>query len=280
MEAGYVFRVAADFQAFSELFAEAARAHPRIALRPERFAAHVAEKLVAVGHTDPRALRTTDLFLARAAADRDPQAILVLEHETFGEVEAAYRRFQNLAFTLDDLKQRLREKLILVDPPGVLAFAGTGALRGWVRAAALHMLLNASQRETREQPTDDELMDDVIGADPGAESAYLKLACRAEFEEAFGAALASLADRDRGLLRHAYVDGRNVDEIGAVYGVHRATAARWIASARTELVDRTRANLIRRLAISDAEARSIIANALSGVGSMLISKLGSARTVR
>jgi RNA polymerase sigma-70 factor (ECF subfamily) len=272
--------VNADLPGFSELFADATRVHPGVALRPERFAAHVVEKLAAAGHTDPRALRTADLFLARAAADRDPQAILALERETFSEVEAAYRRFQNVPFTLDDLKQRLREKLVLSEPPGVLAFAGTGALRGWVRAAALHMLLNASQRETREEPIDDELMDIVIGADPGAEAAYVKLTCRAEFEEAFATALASLADRDRGLLRHAYVDGRNVDEIGAVYAVHRATAARWIASARAELVDRTRTNLIRRLAITDAEARSIIAGALSGVGSMLISKLGSARTVR
>jgi len=37
----------------------------------------------------------------------------------------------------------------------------------------------------------------------------------------------------------------------------------------------TRADLVRRLAISDSEARSIILAALSGVGSILIARLGS-----
>ncbi|GAC1520275.1 MAG: hypothetical protein NVS3B10_21670 [Polyangiales bacterium] len=215
-----------------------------------------------------------ELFLAWAAASRDDAAIAAFESKTFSEVEAAYRRFQDLGVTLDDVKQRVREKLFLADPPAILGYAGTGTLRGWVRAAALHMLLNIAQRETREEPTTDaELFEVVIGAEPSAEAAYVKLTCRAEFEAAFETAMNAMSARDKSLLRHAFVDRRNVDDIGAIYGVHRATAARWIAAARDELVDRTRADLIRRLGVSDAEARSIIVAALSGVGSMLVAKL-------
>lgn len=206
---------------------------------------------------------------------RDEVAIAAFERETFGEVEAAYLRFTRLGVTLDDVKQRVREKLLLAEPASILGYAGTGALRGWVRAAVLHMLLNISRRETREEPTDAELFEVIIGAEPSAEAAYIKLACRDEFEAAFAFVMNELDDRDQSLLRHAFVDRRNVDDIGAIYGVHRATAARWIAAARGRLVERTRAELMVRLGVSEAEARSIIVAALSGVGSKLFAKLAS-----
>ncbi len=254
--------------------AQARAAYPGIGLADGDFVDHVERTLAAA--TSPPALedlRIAELFLAWAAASGDEAAIAAFERETFSEVEAAFSRFRDLGITLDDVKQRVREKLLLGERPAVLGYAGTGALRGWVRAAVLHMLLNVAQRETREQPTDADLFEVVIGAEPSAEAAYVKLTCRAEFEAAFAVAMDALSARDKGLLRHAYVDRRNVDDIGAIYGVHRATAARWVAAARDELVDRTRADLIRRLGVSEAEARSIIVAALSGVGSMLVAKL-------
>ncbi len=259
--------------------AEARAAYPGVgaALEDADFVAHVERKIAPADSSaapSVAGLRVTELFLAWAAGSRDHAAIEAFERETFSEVEAVYRRFQDLGVTLDDVKQRLREKLFLTEPPAILGYAGTGPLRGWVRAAVLHMLLNIAQRERREEPTTDaELFEVVIGAEPGAEAAYVKLTCRAEFEAAFAVAMNELSARDKSLLRHAFVDGRNVDDIGAIYGVHRATAARWVAAARSELVDRTRTDLIRRLDISEAEARSIIVAALSGVGSMLVAKL-------
>jgi RNA polymerase sigma-70 factor, ECF subfamily len=251
---------------------EARSTYPGVNLLDGVFAAHLAEKVRAATGS---ALRTTELFLACACAHRDAMAIAYLERDTFGEVEAVYRRFPTLGLPLDDVKQRVRETLFLKDPPAIASYAGTGSLHGWVRAAVLHMLLNVVQRETREEPTDDALFDVMLGSDPSAETAYVKLACRAELEGALAFAMGALADRDRCLLRHAFVDGRSVDEIGAIYGVHRATAARWVAAARVQLVELTRADLVRRLAISETEARSIIAAALSGVGSMLLSRLGA-----
>jgi RNA polymerase sigma-70 factor (ECF subfamily) len=265
-----------------EALAAARATYPDVALPDGAFFEHLARKIAdgAASGATADTLRTSDLFLACACAHRDPAAIVHLERETFMEVEAVYRRFQNVGLTLDDVKQRVRELLVFRDPPALAGYAGTGSLRGWVRAAVLHMLLNVAQRETREEPTDDALFDVMLGADASAEAAYVKLACRAELEAALAFAMTALSDRDRYLLRHAFVDGRSVDEIGAVYGVHRATAARWVAAARTQLVDLTRADLVRRLAISDAEAQSIIAAALSGVGSMLLARLGSAATAR
>ena len=253
---------------------EARVAYPEIGLPDELFFAHVLDKLAEEDGTELTGLRTTELYLARAAAAGDPAALRYLERDVLVEIDAAYRRFPDCPAPLEDVKQRLREKLLLAQEPGILGYAGTGALRGWVRSAALHMLLNIVQREAREEPTDAALLDVVIGFEPSAEAAYLKLACREELESALAFAMQTLESRERSLLRHAFVDRRTVDEIGAIYGVHRASAARWVAAARTKLVEQTRADLVRRLGISATEANSIIAAALSGVGSMLIAKLG------
>lgn len=250
--------------------ADARAAYPDVVVDDAEFVAHVGAKLAGA---DLDALRTRELFLACGCLRRDPAAIAHVERETFGELAAAHRRFPNANIQLDDLVQRMREKLFFAATPAIGAYAGTGALRGWVRASVLNLLLNVVQRETREEPTDAELFDVVIGSDPSAENAYVKLACRSELEAALATAMRSLDDRERALLRHAFVDGRTVDEVGVVYGVHRATAARWVASARTKLVERTLADLTHRLGVSETEAHSIVAAGLSGVGSMLLGRL-------
>lgn len=251
--------------------AEARAAYPDVTVRDTDYLDHVATKIAAGASLD--GLRTSELFLACGCIALDERAIAHVERETFGEVAAAHRRFQNANLPLDDLVQRMREKLFLATPPAIEAYAGLGALRGWVRASVLNLLLNVVQRETREEPTDAELFEVVIGADAGAEAAYVKLACRAELEAALAGAMASLDDRERALLRHAFVDRRSIDEIGVIYAVHRATAARWVASARGKLVERTLEDLTGRLDISLTEARSIVAAGLSGVGSMLLGRM-------
>src|SRR5205809_336497 len=66
---------------------------------------------------------------------------------------------------------------------------------------------------------------------------------RRVYREAFAAALATLTARDRNLLRQMYLYGATVDELGVLYAVHRATAARWIAQIRDTLLRRTRGHI-------------------------------------
>ena len=71
-------------------------------------------------------------------------------------------------------------------------------------------------------------------------------------------ALAALPDQPRALLRYSVVDGWTVERIGALYGVHRTTAARRVAAAREELGSAIRAELAARLAISVGDVDSIV----------------------
>jgi RNA polymerase sigma-70 factor (ECF subfamily) len=54
------------------------------------------------------------------------------------------------------------------------------------------------------------------------------------------------------------LDGLSIDEIAPMYSVHRATIARWIASAKDTVLDKTRRALMRDLKIGAAEVDSLI----------------------
>src|SRR6185436_3818843 len=113
------------------------------------------------------------------------------------------------------------------------------------------LLLNVATREGRERPEDLPFFEALSEGGTDAEADYLRAACKVELRASLTHAASTLTDRERALLRFAYADGKNVNEIGAVYGVHGATASRWIQKARERLATAVREDLVRRLALSD-----------------------------
>src|SRR3569623_1401885 len=83
------------------------------------------------------------------------------------------------------------------------------------------------------------------GRDPALEA--LKAEYRTEFAIALREAIAVLGAEDRTLLRQSIVDELSIDAIGVAYGVHRATAARWLPRARAAQVAATHKRLAERL---------------------------------
>ena len=71
------------------------------------------------------------------------------------------------------------------------------------------------------------------------------------------AAIALLAPRDRLLLKYHYIDSLSIDRIGAIYDIHRATAARWVAAAREALAVQAQGLLSARLGVTASQLRSI-----------------------
>jgi RNA polymerase sigma-70 factor (ECF subfamily) len=127
-----------------------------------------------------------------------------------------------------------------------------------VRVIAARTLARRIQRERREVALEDEMIDVLTPAiDPAV--AFLREHYRPEVDAAFRAAIATLADRSRAVLRYHLIDGWSIDQIGALYRVHRATAARWLTAARDELGARIRLGLAERLAIPESQVDSIVA---------------------
>jgi RNA polymerase sigma-70 factor, ECF subfamily len=71
-------------------------------------------------------------------------------------------------------------------------------------------------------------------------------------------ALASVSPRARTLLRLHYLDGLTVDDLGRMYGVHRATAARWVAAARETVFDETRQRIEAGLGLGEESAADVV----------------------
>jgi RNA polymerase sigma-70 factor (ECF subfamily) len=80
----------------------------------------------------------------------------------------------------------------------------------------------------------------------------------AEIAAALRAAIDLLDERQRALLRYSMVSGWSIDRIGELYGVHRATASRWVAAARDALGEHLRREVSQRLAIPLEDVDSIV----------------------
>jgi RNA polymerase sigma-70 factor (ECF subfamily) len=175
------------------------------------------------------------------------------------QVDAAVSRVRGVA--TDEVRQALRHKLFVADAgerPKILEYSGRGELRTWVRMAATRTALNMAARAARELPVEQDALAFIVGGGEDPELQFLKRRYASEFKEAFADAFAALGSRERNLLRYAFGRGLSVDEIGPLYGVHRATAARWIAKAHANLVTHLRRTMMAKLHVSKKEFASIL----------------------
>lgn len=219
-------------------------AHPDLAVEPGDFCAYIARRLP--DSTDPiealAAMRADELYLTcSCAAGADP-AIAAFRRIHLSGIRAAVSRSAP-AELVDDLVQQLMVKLFVASgtkPAAITKYGGRGSLAGWVQIMAIRDAKTLLRKKTPPTGSDlDQIVDKVIVTDdPELES--LKNTYRREFKDAFQQAFGALTPRERNVLRLEHLDQLNIDRIGALYGVHRATVARWRASARKSLLVETR----------------------------------------
>ncbi|MCW5805978.1 MAG: transcriptional regulator [Deltaproteobacteria bacterium] len=204
-----------------------------------------------------------DVALACACLAQEPTAHAAFD-AILGEVDAAGASTKASRDQIDEVKQLLRVQLLVPGdkPPGIAAYRGRGPLRGWVRITAMRELIRHKKQQLRDfsaGPTGDDGLGDLLVKDDGDPVLEkLKHEYRAEFAGALREAVADLTPEDRILLRQQIVDQMSIDEVGAAYGVHRATAARWLNRARGALVGTTHKRLAGRLKMPVEEVDSVI----------------------
>ena len=71
-------------------------------------------------------------------------------------------------------------------------------------------------------------------------------------------ALSAISVQDKTLLRLHFVDGLSAEAIGRIYGVHRATVARWLAALRRQMLQRVRHGLALPASATSSELRSLL----------------------
>ncbi|CAN5719031.1 hypothetical protein BH11MYX1_BH11MYX1_43010 [soil metagenome] len=241
---------------------EAARAsRPELAVDDAVFVAFLEHRFANAELDDASAERNAgDLLLACAAIAYDPVAISELERDTIAGLDRALASLVS-GGGVDEVKQRVREVLLVASPPRLASYAGRGPLRAWVRAVAVRIALGMRGEGARNVELDTELLGDA--GDPVLR--MLRDQYAGELQAAFEAALAALDPRDRTLLRQQYVDGLGIEALAAVHQVHRVTMFRWLGKIRHTLLAETRRQLTRKIQIAGSELDSLMRAVQGGV---------------
>jgi len=209
-------------------------------------------------------LQTDALFLTCACALRKASALVLFEKTFSSAIRPILHRFRTSDVNEEDLLQTLREKLFVETSQKqakIRSYAGQGQLENWLRVTAMRTFLDVVRtgvQQKREYPTAEEELLHIPHTGLDLELEFLKREYRAHFKEAFEAALVGLSCRERNLLRQHLIAKLTIDQIGTLYHIHRATAARRLAKARQSLLEATRRELTKRLHISKHEFESIM----------------------
>lgn len=237
-------------------------AYPELAVDAAVFAAELAHRLGAAANPEQVArVRAEHIHIAIACAAGDPLAIRRFEDDFLDKVDAIARRLRARPDQGDEVRGHMRRILFVSEPgrPAALReFSGRGDLHSYLRVIATRELVRVINKGRREVGGLDDAFLDMLSPASDAQLCYLRERYRPEVDAAMRAALTALPAQPRALLRYSMIDGWNIDRIGALYGIHRATAARRLAAARATLGGAIRTELAARLAISVGEVDSIV----------------------
>ncbi|MEW6433252.1 MAG: sigma-70 family RNA polymerase sigma factor [Myxococcota bacterium] len=215
----------------------------------------------AAAHPDSTA-SAEDVRLAIACARGDAAAQADFDGRYRPTIEAAIRRLGDHDF-VQDVAQRVRERLLMGQggaTPRIAEYGGRGSLARFVQAVAVRTALKRLEQRRRQlgqHDSSDALLElPARGDDPELE--LVKLRYRAEFKEAFAAALDALEPTLQAAVRQVYGDGLTLAEVGKLYGWSVPTASRRLADARKALLEGTRAHLAEKLRLDPRGVDSLL----------------------
>lgn len=213
-----------------------------------------------------------DLALVASFAKGDAKAIAELEARVGSELAGALSRIGLTRVEIDEVGQIVRERLFVAKAggdanvggagrPKILDYAGRGSLAAWLRAVIVRAGIDLRRKRARtpDAPsTDDEPLLTLSAACEDPEIETLRARYAQPFRQALADAVRSLPADERNALRLNLVEGLNIEQIGSLYGVHRATIARWISRAKETIEEETRRLLLERLQLAPSDLDSLV----------------------
>jgi RNA polymerase sigma-70 factor (ECF subfamily) len=217
-----------------------------------------------------------DLYLAAGCSAGIPAALVAFDRECLSGVPDFVRRIDASADFADEVSQVLRERLLVARQglqPRIAAYTGRGALGGWVRVAAVRAALDLKAQREQETPDGGIAGAELTGA-LTPEAAVLKSRYYGTYQRLLREAIAALGSRERELLRLHFVEGMSAEQIGKRHGAHRATAARWLANIRSDVLSRVHVELKKALKISQTDLAGVTELGRSQLGVSMSALLG------
>jgi RNA polymerase sigma-70 factor (ECF subfamily) len=206
---------------------------------------------------NPATAAWQDLLLAQAALNAVPGAWDFLRRTYSLRIGNVFRRVSK-GSSDSDVEGHFWASLGAAtqgDTPLLSRYAGKGALGPWLVVTATRMAQKARERNKEDVTGDAQLFERVAVMED--ELKGFRDRHRPDFAAAVKAAFSGLSPKERNLLRHHYLDGVETPGLGKLYGVHRATALRWLDDARESFVQAFRDELGKRLKVPRLEVDSI-----------------------
>lgn len=213
---------------------------------------------------DARAEADADVVLTCGLFHRDPWALSEFERSVAPRVLAALSKLGADEASAAECLQATRVRL-LVDEGGrrLTQYRGIGSFAAFVITAAVRAL--SVQHRGRRVQLEPEAALRSLSAATDLERQVARVGQTALFERAFRDALGSLSTREVALLKLNLVDGASIDELAGVYRVSRATAARWLASARSALKSSTLSRLSSLTRLERHDVKSLFDSVVSSL---------------
>jgi RNA polymerase sigma-70 factor (ECF subfamily) len=251
------------------LWTRARAAHPTLSLDEPSFCAALDRHEAAIAARGDDATRwldnlhAEDLYLAAACAAGCGEALRALLTQHGELLLSLAKRYAHEDAGADDMRQALLQRLLVPTDQRearMAMYAGQGPLRAWLQVSATRCYLDMTRANARrpELLVSGEHFDQISDELRDLELDFLKQNYRLAFKQAFAEAIDLLSPRQRNLLAQHTLARLNIDQLGALYNVHRATAARWVEDARGALAQHTRARLSARLELDEAELDSVM----------------------
>jgi RNA polymerase sigma-70 factor (ECF subfamily) len=238
------------------MYVDASRVWPTLAVTLDEFDAFC-EGAVGTSRDSDAARYAAELLLCCACAQKDRNAMAIAQRELAAVARSAISRVNGEEDFVQDTLQTLWDELFSGSAPKIASYSGRGPLKVWLRIVATRTALDRCRAERRAAQRHVELVEELAAATFEVERSFVAKQCAGSLQEALRSALARLSSKDRNVLR-LHIEGRcGIDEIGRIYGVHRATAARWLERARSSVFDEVRARFAAGTGMTPSDFRSV-----------------------
>ncbi len=204
------------------------------------------------------AMPTEDDYVRLACLENCAGATQVLDREYIEPLRSSISRFCVTHDAMDATLQEVRRKLLLSPAPRLAAYRRSGNFRAWLKVVAVRTAIDVARSLGVKAQQHVQLHDHLEALTIGPEERYLKEEWRTVIRESLSAALKRLPQQQRFALRMNVVAGWNIDQIGRTLSVHRATAARWLVTAKEQLSKFMREEVANRLGPMSREVESVL----------------------
>ena len=238
-----------------ELWRRGREAWPEVDLAEARFAELAREVVAKSAEESGEPVDAGELYLACACADGVQAAGLVLARDYLPAVKRRLARMGLAAADIDEVGQRVCERLLEPGTDGggarLVRYALQGRLRSLMVVTATHIAVDSFRRDARVKDDQDALLQ--LAGTPNPQSELMRRERQTVFKTAMESGLQALDERARTVLRFHLIDSLTLDEIADYYQVHRVTVSRWLAAARAAIVERAREVARSEFGLSETE---------------------------